>query len=405
MNLQKGFSSPSEGTYIAALDTHLYVCGRNNYFQLGQDTQNAQSFSFLPLSLPTTSPLKMLAAGQCHFLALTEDGDVFVWGSNADSRLGLGEDEKLVKSPVRLPLTRKQTFVTCGPRYSVCIQDDGSILIFGTFTYASEEPKPTDPVVLPSKPVQAACGWDHFLFLTEDKCVYSCGGNSQGQLGLGHFDDQLAPKKVIFPGDPKISAIACSMNYDSYSMALSKDGKVYTWGCPRDGRLGLGAGVKTHQKTPCVVSEIPEPVHAIATGAYHAMALTSSGSIYIWGNNGNGQLGLPSRYVFSPSLLPLPSKISSIACGSCHSVAFGIDGEIFLWGMNLTGALGITGKNNIYEPTLLPPTTWKSRTLWQDEIWKNAGKWIFLGRESATSELSRLPVEVIFHFVMSVSNL
>jgi alpha-tubulin suppressor-like RCC1 family protein len=402
MNLQQGFSSFNLGTAIAAEDTHLYVCGRNDNSQLGQGT-NGNQFDFLPLSLPTTSSIKMLASGQSHSLALMEDGELFGWGYNADDQLGAGRSERVATIPERVPLPQKIIFVTVGAYHTICIQEDGTFLVFGQNSSGELgigiTTAPDSPTVLrlASRGVQASCGWNHTLFLTEDGTVYSSGRNLEGQLGVGDNRDRSSPQKVQFPKHLNISAVACGANY--YSHALTSKGKVYSWGYNEEGCLGLGD--LQHRSTPVRVRGIPEPVRALACGDRHTLALTANSTLYVWGWNSKGQLGLPDgSIIVNPTPLPIPSKILSVGCGYYHSAAFCCGGEIYVWGSNDHGALGVPGYEPRRTPLLLAPTSWKARRWGWQEKWDKAGRWIFLGRGSPKSEFSQLPVEVVYQFVV-----
>jgi alpha-tubulin suppressor-like RCC1 family protein len=91
----------------------------------------------------------------------------------------------------------------------------------------------------------------------------------------------------------------------------------------------------------CVITEI-------AAGNYHSMALESRGraSVYTWGGNGHGQLGVDTSAFPSPYLVPAPqkvyllSRVDHIFAGGNYSMALGEDGEVFAWGSNKYGQLG-----------------------------------------------------------------
>ena len=74
----------------------------------------------------------------------------------------------------------------------------------------------------------------------------------------------------------------------SHTVALKKDGSVWTWGNNGNGRLG--DGTTTDRWTPVPASGLSE-VTAIAAGGSHTVVLRTDGSVWTWGNNGNGRLG------------------------------------------------------------------------------------------------------------------
>jgi alpha-tubulin suppressor-like RCC1 family protein len=80
--------------------------------------------------------------------------------------------------------------------------------------------------------------------------------------------------------------IACG---ESHTCALTSDGDVYTWGSGQIGQLGHGDFHR--QSLPIKVANINEKIVQVACGKKHTVALTSDGKVYSWGSNESGQLG------------------------------------------------------------------------------------------------------------------
>uniref|UniRef100_A0A6B2LS24 Uncharacterized protein n=1 Tax=Arcella intermedia TaxID=1963864 RepID=A0A6B2LS24_9EUKA len=99
-------------------------------------------------------------------------------------------------------------------------------------------PTPISPVG--GHPIQVAMSSDHSLILDDDHSLYGCGLNLSGQLGLGHFRNQMElVKNNLMCG--KIVRIACG---ETHSMALLSDGSLYSWGQNSSGQLGIGSKEK-----------------------------------------------------------------------------------------------------------------------------------------------------------------
>lgn len=62
----------------------------------------------------------------------------------------------------------------------------------------------------------------------------ACGKGSYGRLGLGDSTNQAVPKKLTFTKDRGIKAISSSKGSDGHTMALARNGDVFSWG---DGKL------------------------------------------------------------------------------------------------------------------------------------------------------------------------
>ncbi|MDZ7815310.1 MAG: hypothetical protein U5N86_04665 [Planctomycetota bacterium] len=130
------------------------------------------------------------------------------------------------------------------------------------------------------------------------------------------------------------NALACGI---SHSLALYSDGSVYAWGRNDDGQLGLGDEVD--RDTPTLVGALSDKdVISLTAGTDHSFALCSDGSVYAWGYNGQGQLGLGDNVDRDiptlVGLLPIMDVISLAAQVLLHSLAPCSDGSVYAWGLN-----------------------------------------------------------------------
>jgi alpha-tubulin suppressor-like RCC1 family protein len=77
-------------------------------------------------------------------------------------------------------------------------------------------------------------------------------------------------------------------------MALDSNGKVYTWGINIDGGLGNGNNIGTNVPVSVITSGVlnGKIITQISGGGFYAMALSSDGKVYTWGDNSFGQLGI-----------------------------------------------------------------------------------------------------------------
>jgi regulator of chromosome condensation len=144
---------------------------------------------------------------------------------------------------------------------------------------------------------QLVCGVDHVLALTSQGKVYSWGNGQQLQLGRRVVErtrlNNLLPREF---GLKKIRAIGAG---SYHSFAIANDGKVYAWGLNQFGQCGIdrqgfvgedGAVIAS----PSVVDELAGyDVIAVTGGEHHSMALTSSGEILSFGRMDCNQLGFP----------------------------------------------------------------------------------------------------------------
>lgn len=136
-----------------------------------------------------------------------------------------------------------------------------------------------------------------------------------------------------------------------HSLALCTDGRVFSWGHGRSGKLGHGnEDIKMH---PCVVEGLLRVVvRAIAASESHSLAVTVEGDLYSWGSDRFGQLGLgtvggptdaSNRIVTAPRRVDSLRKMAVVtaAAGEAHSLCYTKDGDLYVWGSNQHGQLGL----------------------------------------------------------------
>ena len=306
---------------VVTQDGRVLAWGANAHGALGQGQSKAQlGHLSLPAAVKDTSGQGTLkdivaaSAGSYSALALTEDGEVYSWGSNNQSVLG--RDSGVQEDP--LP---------------------GKVL----------SPTGTTPL---QRIVAISIGYENALALSDEGIVYSWGYNS-GQAGID-------PKRVagtvpaVDGSAPMTNAVAVSAGY-SWSAVLLGDGRVVTWGMDfYIGNLGRGniatvSGIKPPGYVMSAATLQPiTGVVALSTGDSFGLALTDSGQVLAWGQNGSGQIGQgdTSNNLKSAVLVKdvtgttLLSGITMVAAGGNHALAMDGKGSVLSWGAWMDGALG-----------------------------------------------------------------
>ena len=165
------------------------------------------------------------------------------------------------------------------------------------------------------------------------------------------------PVNVSLPAGTKVTAVAAGA---LHSLALTSTGAVFAWGFNTDGELGDGG---TANSDVPVKVKLPAgtKVTAIAAGGYYSLALTSTGAVFAWGYNADGELGdggTANSDVPVKVKLPAGTKVTAIAAGGSlygvgvyiagpgHSLALTSSGAVFAWGYNADGELGDGGTAN-----------------------------------------------------------
>ncbi len=186
---------------------------------------------------------------------------------------------------------------------------------------------------LPMDDTVIAAGNAHTAALKSSGTVWTCGSNSDGQLGDGTFTTRTTPVQVT--GLTDITAIAAGYQY---TLALENDGTVWAWGDNGYGQLGDGTTI--NRKTPVQVTGLTD-ITAITAGGQHTIALKSDGTVWSWGYNHFGQLGDGTT---TNSTIPVQVTglidVTAIAAKINHSVALITDKTVRTWGDNCYGQLG-----------------------------------------------------------------
>jgi alpha-tubulin suppressor-like RCC1 family protein len=150
-------------------------------------------------------------------------------------------------------------------------------------------------------------------------------------------------------GLPKIQQVAVGgdilgRSLIGFSVALGRDGSVWTWGSDIWGQLGK-PDVLTDYVIPTKVRNISHVVD-IAAGADHVLALQQNGTVWAWGLDSDGELGdgtYCGKYPCSRSIpvrvTGLP-KVRAVSAGGANSAAIDVIGHVWTWGDNYSGQLG-----------------------------------------------------------------
>ncbi|XP_062245637.1 probable E3 ubiquitin-protein ligase HERC3 [Platichthys flesus] len=250
-------------------------------------------------------------------------------------------------------LRGKQKFVECGEKIQAVsctddvvslLTDSGSVLCVDT-TRPPFTPRPMKELC--NIPVcQVACGSQHSVALTHDGRVYTWGQDSRGQLGLGQGKPFAnSPQQLRSLSSTPLVQVAAG---GEQSFALSVSGGVFGWGRNDRGQLGLGD--TTDRQTPAPVKglNMKGTVH-ISCGKDHTATLTKGGAVFTFGSGQFGQLGHNS---FSDQLRPrlvaqlLGAKVTEIACGLHHTLVSTDTKKVYSFGFGEQGQLGHGGESH-----------------------------------------------------------
>jgi alpha-tubulin suppressor-like RCC1 family protein len=342
---------PEPGVATATAGT-LRGWGSNTSGALGDGKKESFRATAGPVRLPGGTKVTSVRSQCSHSLAVTSAGGVLAWGANNQGQLGIGTTQSH-RTPVRvhLPAGTKVSAVRAGCNFSLALTTSGHVLAWGFNSNGelgigtTQGHRTPVQVHLPkgTRVTAISAGDDHSLALTSTGRVFSWGSNHEGQLGDTTTTSRHKPVPVALPKGTKVKALAAGT---VFSFALTSKSALYAWGA--DGASELGDGQITNKPTPeQIVFEFrgtgPGAITALAAGCGQTLAITTKGAVLAWGDNSAGQLGdgtTTNRTLPVFAKLPAGTIPRSVSAGCTNSYALTSTGRVYAWGSNGEGELG-----------------------------------------------------------------
>jgi alpha-tubulin suppressor-like RCC1 family protein len=298
-------------------------------------------------------------------------GALWAWGYNSYGQVGNNSSGGDVTTPVTVygsGLTWKQ--VAGGNSFSAAIKTDGTLWTWGANSYGQLGNNTTTPqctpVTVPSAAntwKQVSCGSGNVGSVKSDGTLWVWGRNDKGQLGNNTTTSVLTPIQTYINGT-NWKQVSCAF---FHTAAVKTDGTLWTWGYNAYGQLGLNDTVQ--RLTPTQVGSSTN-WKQVSCGQYHTSAVKSDGTLWTWGINNYGQLGTNSSSSVSTPTTTFGggSNWSQVYCGYNHTIGIKTDGTLWNWGSNAYGQMG-TNQVNIPNGQsfnkLTPVTTTLGGTNWK----------------------------------------
>jgi alpha-tubulin suppressor-like RCC1 family protein len=339
----------------------LFLWGRNNFGQLG--TGNTYYYSS-PVQVGALTTWSQIATTTVHTLAVKTTGELWAWGRNNDGQLGTG-NKTTFSSPVQIgALTNWKTPSVSGTtgNFSLCLKTDGTLWAWGrnnsgqlglgnTYYYSS----PKQIGALTNWAIAKNSAPSSVFSLATDTAgkLFAWGDNSQGQLGQNDRTDRSSPTQV-----GSLTNWATPAAGFVFSVCVKTDGTLWSWGSNSGGRLGLGN--TTYYSSPKQIGSLTNWATP-AAGNNFAMCVKTDGTLWSWGVSNNGQLGLNDLYPnrSSPTQVGALTNWSKPICGDLFAGCVKTDGTLWVWGRNNFGQLGLGNTTQYSSPVQVGSlTTW-----------------------------------------------
>ncbi len=327
------------------------------------------------------------ASGNAFVAYLRSDGKVFTWGNNQYGQLGNGKIENVNETEIQQVVGEngegylediKQ--ITAGLAFMGALTNDGKVLTWGynnvgqlgNNTKVTSSGTPVFVVDEFGNQIQnikyISAGSSHMMAVTESGEVYAWGYNNNGQLGInvtGNKYFAVKVQKLVIAEDGTVTTDLENMNNikqvsggTEFSVALTEEGNVYTWGLGTSAQLGDGEA-----KTKYIAQKVDiSDVKKIDAGGMQTIALKNDGTVWAWGLNRYGNLGIATSSTNTSNaaykkatpvqvLIAAGSPLTNVVdISSLYETSYALteNGELYGWGFNTSGQIGdntIVNKN------------------------------------------------------------
>jgi alpha-tubulin suppressor-like RCC1 family protein len=292
-------TSNSDG-YALTSTGAVWAWGVASYGELGHGKTPPYSTTAVRVELPTGVRIVALANPMPFDGALAIDShrQVWGWGLNGDGDLCL--PDLLLLRPRRIPLgdvtlatgARTHSLFDSHGKLYACGSGDAGELGNGSTT-SSSKPIAVTGLRRGARVSALTSSWEGSGALLSNGAYYDWGYNAAGQLGNRGTADSAVPVRVKLPAAVRQVFQGGSGPTNGQTIAVLRDGSVWTWGDNERGQLGDGtrasSDVPVRVKMPAGVRFVK-----VNSGGYACYAIDSSGRLWAWGGNQNGQLGTGS---------------------------------------------------------------------------------------------------------------
>nr|QBK90101.1 MAG: F-box and regulator of chromosome condensation repeat protein [Pithovirus LCPAC102] len=294
--------------------------------------------------------VKYVSSGENHIVIIDDNNKLWSAGLNSFGQLGSGDyyNRESFKKILFIDDNIEIKSVTCGYEYTIAIDMDNIIWVFGNNNYGQLGFISGGNIIIPTKlnifgydmkAKYVSCGHNHTIIIDMDNNAWSFGQNNKGQLGLGHTNEIIIPNMIENINDIKMSSCG-----HSQSLLLTNKGDIYSFGLNNYGKLGLSyTNLNKIVNVPTQI-KLQNKIIYISSGSHYAIIIDDTNTLYGFGRNDIGQLGIGINLdSISPVIIEFENnniiefennniiefennnifkqKIAYISCGHSHSVA------------------------------------------------------------------------------------
>jgi alpha-tubulin suppressor-like RCC1 family protein len=312
----------TEEGIAAVFSKSLWSWGDADGGKLGRNSTLA---SFSPVQVGNLVDWKSISAGLFSSVAVKTDGTIWSWGPASTGLLGLNSTISR-SSPVQIGALTGWKFAEVGRSHCIAVKTNGTLWSWGVGAY--------------------------------------------GSLGLNSSISRSSPVQIGILADWKFVSAGTGITFGGsggpHTLAVKTDGTIWSWGNNNQGRLGQNSEIS--RSSPVQIGILTD-WKFVSAGASASFAIKNSGTLWSWGNATGGVLGRNSTAVDTSSPVQIGGLTNwkSVSAGSNDSIsanascgAIKTDGTIWSWGINIEGKLGLNNVTNLSSPVQIGSlTNWK----------------------------------------------
>jgi len=342
---------------IIKTDGTLWTWGQGRFNQLGNNSIAEQT---IPKQVDLATDWAQVAVGTSHNLAIKTDGTLWAWGLDGSGQLGLGNN---LSSPIptQIGSDKQWKLIAVGSDFSLAIKNDSTLWVWGSNSFGRLGTGDTTNVLSPAQ-IGSETNWEkitagdaHSLALKIDGTLWAWGLNSSGQLGNSTTVKSSSPIQIGV--ETSWTNIAAGGAHSLAIKTVGSNNTMWAWGYNNSGQLGDSSTLDS--LTPIRVGVDTDWIQ-ISAGYRNSSARKTTGTLWAWGRNEYGQIGDGSNIrSTTPVQIGGASDWLQVITGfnSFHSLGLKNDNTIYSWGYNRNGQLGIGvsgNEQNRKTPTVVP---------------------------------------------------
>lgn len=320
-----------------------------------------------PTAVPALGGVRLCAVATHykHALALGESGEVYHWGADAYGAVAADDDggEGRVPTLVKGLRGHRVVRVSAGLNHSAALTEDGRLFTWGASAHGNfglgyalprgagcrTAPHPVGGALAGLRVVAVAAGFDFTLAATETGAAFSFGRSGRGRLGHGgapaEQGHQVLPRQIEGLRGHLVVGLAAG---SGHALALTAAGTVFAWGDDRLGQLGVERrrGGERDVARPRLVRTLDGTrICSVAAGEHHSCAVSDAAELYTWGGGHEGQLGHGPDIVRCAA----PRRVQALrgvlvvgaSAGYWHTLVVAHDGRVYACGLRTATGLGV----------------------------------------------------------------